>query len=99
MTLSTKSNFKFATLPKFSSKKTTLNTALIHLKSTKKQNLNKQRILQFNIKTTFRNSLNGKIQYQENIKSSITTHQHMSKCFIEEGQISQQCSSNKAPIT
>ena len=34
---------------------------------------------------TFRNSLKGKIQYQENIKSSLTTHQHH-KCqnvFIE----------------
>jgi hypothetical protein len=51
--------------------------------------------------TTFRNSLKGKIQYRENIKSSLTTIQHPNvKTFSpKEGQMSQQCSSNKAPIT
>ncbi len=37
-TLSTKFNFKFATLQKYSSKKTTLNIALIQEESTKKGN-------------------------------------------------------------
>jgi hypothetical protein len=51
--------------------------------------------------TTFRKSLKGKIQYQENIKSSLTTHHFTNvKTFSsKEGQISQQCSPNKAPIT
>ncbi len=53
---------------------------------------------------TFRNSLKGKRQYQENINSSLTTYQFTSKINVKtfsskEGQISQQCSSNEAPIT
>ncbi len=43
MTLSTKFNFKFATLPIFHQKKTTLKKAFIQQKSMKKENVKKRR--------------------------------------------------------
>ena len=68
----------------------------------KKENLKKQRNSTIYHQTTFRNSLKGKIQYQENIISSLKRPINITnvKMFSsKEGQISQQCSSNKAPIT
>jgi hypothetical protein len=55
MTLSTKFNFKFATSQTYSSKKTTLNIALIREDQQRKKIKRKQRILQFNIKQHFEN--------------------------------------------
>ena len=82
MTLSTKFNFKFATLQKYSSKKMTINIALIREDQRRKKikgnkefnNLTSNNISKF---------AKRKIQYQENTKSSLTTHQHlkMSKRF------------------
>ena len=100
MTLSTKFNFKFVTLQKYSSKKTTLNIALIQENQRRKKIKGNKEF--YNLTSNNISKIaKRKIQYQENIKSSLTTHQHH-KCqnvFIEEGQIPQQCSSNKAPIT
>jgi len=53
MTLSTKFNFKFATLQKYSSKKTTLNIALIREDQRRKKIKGNKQILQFNIKQHF----------------------------------------------
>jgi hypothetical protein len=100
MTLSTNFKFKFATLQKYSSMKTTLNIALIREDQRRKKikgNKDFYNLTSSNISKIAKK----KIKYHENIISSLTTHQHH-KCqnvFIEEGQISQQCSSNKAPIT
>jgi hypothetical protein len=55
MTLSTKFNFKFATLQKYSSKKTTLNITLIREDQRKRRIKGNTRILQFNIKQHFEN--------------------------------------------
>ncbi len=55
MTLSTKFNFKFTTLEKYSSKKTNLHIAFIQQDQRKKENLKETRILQFNIKKHFEN--------------------------------------------
>jgi hypothetical protein len=61
-------------------------------KINKERKLNKRRIHPIKQQTTFHNLLKGKIQYQENIKSSLTTHQFTSryvKTFSsKEGQIS-----------
>jgi hypothetical protein len=97
MTLSTKFNFKFATLQKYSSKKIRLTCHLFN-KINEERKLYKRRIHPIKQQTTFRNSLKGKIQYQENIKTSLTTYQFTSrnvKTFSsKEGQISQQCDYN-----
>ena len=53
MTLSTKFNFKFATLQKYSSKKTTLNIALIREDQRRKKIKGNKQILQINIKQHF----------------------------------------------
>jgi hypothetical protein len=55
MTLSTKFNFKFATLQKYSSKKTTLNIASKREDQRKRKIKGNTRILQFNIKQHFKN--------------------------------------------
>jgi hypothetical protein len=78
MTLSTKFNIKFATLQKYSSKKTTRNIAVIQEDQRRKKIEEKNNSTSLH-QTTFRNSLKGKIQYQENIKSSLTTYQFTSK--------------------
>ncbi len=50
MTLSTKFNFKFTTLQKIITKENDSKHRIYSTRSTKKENLKKRRILQFNIK-------------------------------------------------
>jgi hypothetical protein len=76
MTISTKFNCKFATLPKYSSMKTNNYHSIYSTRSTKKRIFEERRILQIKHQPTLRKSLKGKLQISENIKSSLTTHQH-----------------------
>jgi hypothetical protein len=78
MTLSTKFNFKFATLPNFHQRKIHLTRHLFN-KIDEERKIEEKNNSTSSHQTTFRNSLKGKIQYRENTKSSLRTYQFTSK--------------------
>ena len=100
MTLSTKFNFKFATLQKYSSKKTTINIALIREDQRRKKikgNKESDNLTSSNISKIAKRKKT--ISRKHHIIINDTSTSKCQNVFIKEGQISQQCSSNKATIT
>jgi hypothetical protein len=76
MTLSTKFNFKFATLQKYSSKKTTLNIASIQEDQRRKKIKGNTELYNFTSINILKIAKKKNYKYQENIISSLKTHPH-----------------------